>query len=173
MRKRVLLIDNEPMTRQKLCKKLERQNYDVRWAAHGQEALHNADFRQTDLLLIDLDVPPAENLGILSRIAELNPVLQVVGMTERTDLPAAALGAGVSVLVEKPVDAPQLFRVIEELLAQTANDHEGVRLVPRGVNNSRHKLRNRCAEARFYSAPYSGVGDQRINLERVRALPTR
>ena len=70
MRTRVLLIDSEPLVCERLRRKLERQGYDVRWARDGQDTVHNADFRQIDLLLIDLDAPPAESLEILSRIAE-------------------------------------------------------------------------------------------------------
>ena len=158
MKNRVLLIESERATREKLSRKLERQNYDVRCAAHGQDALHNADLRQTDLLLIDLDVPADESQGILSRIEELNPVLQVVGLTERTDLPAAALNARVSALMEKPIDAAELLRVIEELLGQPPNDRPRVRLVRRGAKNLHDNLRPRRARPNFYPAPYSGWG---------------
>ena len=78
MQKRVLLIDGEPLIRKKLCKKLERQDYDVRWASDVQDALHNADIQHTDMLLIDLDVPTIESLGILTRIAEINRFIREV-----------------------------------------------------------------------------------------------
>jgi DNA-binding NtrC family response regulator len=158
MKKRVLLIDSEPMVRERLCKKLERQNYDVRWAAHAQDALNNVDLCRTDLLLIDLDVPPAESLGILSRIAGVNPVLPVVGLTERTDLPAAALGSGVSALVEKPIDAGGLFRLMEDLLTHEPKATPELRRVRCGSVSPQGNRGRRPTEPHVCPAPYSGWG---------------
>jgi DNA-binding response OmpR family regulator len=158
MKTRVLLIDGKPLIGEQLCKRLERQDYDVRWARDGQAAVGNADFRQADLLLIDLDVPPAESLEILSRISELNPLLPVVGLTERTDLPAAVFGPGLSAVVEKPIDLGGLLRVVEELLTQAPKERGGFCLVPRKGTELQDNLRRRPAEPDVCPAAYSGWG---------------
>jgi DNA-binding response OmpR family regulator len=158
MQKRVLLIDGEPLIRKKLCKKLERQDYDVRWASDVQDALQNADIQHTDMLLIDLDVPTMESLEILTRIAEINPSLQVLGLTERTELQAAALGTELSAVVEKPIDEGALLRVMEELLTQSPRDHGGSRLVPRRTVNLQERLPRQPARLNICPAAYSGWG---------------
>ena len=158
MSTRVLLIDSEPLVCERLRRKLERQGYDVRWARDGQDSVHNADFRQIDLLLIDLDAPPTESLEILSRMAEVNPFLGVVGLTERTDLRAAAFGAGLSAVAEKPIDEDGLLLVMEELLMRVPRERGAFRLVPRRVTKLQDNLRGRPAEPDICPAAYSGWG---------------
>ena len=158
MRTKVLLIEGEAQIGEQLCKRLERQDHDVRWSRDGQNAIRNADLRQADLLLIDLDVPPAEILEILSRIAALNPLLPVVGLTERTDLPAAASGTGLSAVVEKPIDPSGLLRLIEELLTQVPKEGGGLRVVPRKGSDLQNDPLGRTSERNLCPAAYSGWG---------------
>jgi len=158
MSTRVLLIDSEPLVCERLRRKLKRQDYYVRWARDGRGSVHKADLPQIDLLLIDLDAPPAESLEILSRIAELNPILRAVGLTERTDLPAAAFCTGLSALVEKPIDEGGLLLVMEELLMRAPNERGSVRLVPRKTVNLQQVVRCQPAERNIYPAAYSGWG---------------
>jgi DNA-binding NtrC family response regulator len=158
MKKRILLIDRETAVHEKLRKKLELQDYDLRCAVDGHDALRTVDFRQTDLLLLDLDVPPAERQAILTRTAEINPNLRVVGLTERTELPAAALGAGLHAVVEKPIDMGGLFRLMEQLLTRAPDARGAFRLVPRKNTNLEDSLRRRPVEPNLCPAAYSGWG---------------
>jgi len=79
------------------------------------------------------------------KIAEINPSLQVLGLTERTELQAASLGTELSAVVEKPIDEGALLRVMEELLTQSPRDHAGSRLVPRRTVNLQERLPRRPA----------------------------
>ena len=158
MSTRVLLVDSEPLVCERLRRKLERQDYDVRWARDSQDAVHNADFRQIDLLLINIDAPPGESLEILSRVAEANPSLRVVGLTERTDLGAAAFGAGLSAVAEKPIDEDGLFLVMEELFMRVPRERGAFRLVARKTVSPQDVPRRRPAEPNICPAAYSGWG---------------
>jgi DNA-binding response OmpR family regulator len=158
MRTKVLLIDGEAQIGEQLRKTLERQDYDVRWSKDGHKAVRNAHLRQADLLLIDLDVRPAEILEMQSRIAELNPLLPVVGLTERTDLPATAFGTGLSAVVEKPIDPGGLLRLIEELLTQVPKEGGGFRVVPRKGSGFQNNPLRRTSEWNLCPAAYSGWG---------------
>jgi DNA-binding response OmpR family regulator len=156
---RLFLIDSEALNGARLCRKLEKQGYDVHWAKNGDDAVHNADFGQTDLLLIDLDIPPMESLGILSRLAETNPFLQVVGLTERTDLTTAVCGTGLSAVVEKPIDVGVLFHVMEKLLRRAPGESVGFKPMPRSAIDREHDPRHPPAELNVVSpATYSGWG---------------
>ena len=156
MKTRVLLVDIEPRDGEKLRRQLERQDYEVRWAADGLDMLQNLDFQQTDVLLIDLYVPPAESLDILSRIAEVNPLLKVVGLTERTDLRAAVFGSGLSAVAEKPIDEVGLLLVMDELLKRVPRECGVFRLVPRKTISPQGVPRRQPAEPNISPAVYSG-----------------
>jgi DNA-binding NtrC family response regulator len=158
MSARVLLIDSEPLVCDNLRRKLEWQGYDVRWARDGQGSVRNADFRQIDLLLIDLDASPAESLEIVSRIAGANPFLGEVGLTERRDLPEAAFRAGLSAVAEKPIDDDGLYLVMEELLMRVPVELGTFRLVPRRVTKLEDNRRGRPAVPDICPAAYSGWG---------------
>jgi DNA-binding response OmpR family regulator len=158
MKRRVLLIDSARLVCERLRKKLEGQDYDVGWARDGQDAVHDADLRQTDLLLIDLDVPPAESREILSRMAELNPFLRVLGLTERPVLQAATFGTWLSAVVGKPIDEDGLLLVMEELLMRVPNERGVFRLVPRRAANLQEVVSRWPAERNIYPAAYSRWG---------------
>ncbi len=126
----------EPVVREKLCRRLRRQNYQVRWACDGRDALLGSDVRQAHLALIDLDEPPPDGWAILPAATEIHPLLLTVGLTERSDLKERAVRAGLSALVEKPIHVKSLLLLLEELFAQAPRGLEGLRFVPRKSYNS-------------------------------------
>jgi CheY-like chemotaxis protein len=158
MNKRVLLIGGEATNFEKLGRKLELRGHSVSRAADGQDALRNGGILLTDLLLIDLDVPADQGPGILFRIVELNPALEVIGVTERTDQPPLAFGARLSAIVEKPIDVEGVVRLMEELLTQVRKDSGGFRQVPRKSVKLPDPLPRRVTEPHICPAAYSGWG---------------
>ncbi|MHB8522870.1 MAG: response regulator [Limisphaerales bacterium] len=158
MKKKVLVADGEPPVCQELSRKLLAQDYEVLLAAGGQDALRRFDMRQVDLLLIDLDVPEPEGWGVLPQIAELNPCLLVMGLTERSDLRALAVSSGLSAVAEKPIDVRALLAVVQELFTQVPAGPGGFRYVPGRALAFREKLSHRISKWSLCPAAYSGWG---------------
>ncbi len=97
---------------------LQQADYEVVLAADGQEAIERFVPEQIDLLVLDLDLPNKNGWEAFEELARKAPYIPIVIVTGLSDQYYASLAAGVGALLEKPVEAPVLLKVIEELLAE-------------------------------------------------------
>jgi len=118
MKKMVLVVDDDTSVRKSLSKVLRDAGYEVVLAKDGQEAIERFDPHQTDLLLLDLDLPIKNGWENFERITSENPVLPIIIITGQTVQYNTTASEGVGALMEKPFDAPQLLETMEELLAE-------------------------------------------------------
>ena len=118
MKRKILLLDDDPGVRRMLRRFLEDENYLVSSAANGKEALQRAEAHDIDLILLDLNLTGENGWQLFERLSSDNPTVPVIIITARSIFPALASGAGA--LMEKPLDLPKLLRTIEELLAEPA-----------------------------------------------------
>jgi diguanylate cyclase (GGDEF)-like protein/PAS domain S-box-containing protein len=108
----LLVIDDDGMVREMLRQGLERHGYLVATAEDGTRGLGQIDHHAPDLLLLDIEMPGLDGMGVLRTLrqrftpAEL-PVIMVTANAE-SDSVVAALEAGANDYVTKPVD----FRVV-------------------------------------------------------------
>ncbi|HEY2151643.1 MAG TPA: response regulator [Vicinamibacterales bacterium] len=111
---RVLVVDDEWLVRWAVSETLRARGFDVVEAADAQSALE-ALGSGCDLVL--LDMPDAQNLGVLSRIRAAAPALPVIimsaFMTPEIAQQATALGSGI---VSKPFDLTGLAAAVERAL---------------------------------------------------------
>ena len=75
-----------------------------------------------DLLLLDLNLPLKSGWDVFERVTALNPLLPIIIITGRDKQRDPAAAAGVSALMEKPLDVPLLLRTIAELLEEPAEN---------------------------------------------------
>jgi CheY-like chemotaxis protein len=120
MKYSVLLADDDPAVRESLRKLLHAEGYQVVLAANGADALGKFRSEQNpiDLVLLDLNMPLKNGWATLDRLVEFNPGLPVIILTGLADQHTLAQAAGVSALVDKPVDVPALLQLMKELLAE-------------------------------------------------------
>ena len=116
---RVLVADDDESVRESLCKLLIGEGYQVLSAANGAEAVETfcREQNQIDLLLVDLNMPLKNGWVTLDRLLEVNPSLPVLIVSGQPNQFEMAEAAGVSALVEKPIDVPSLLQLIHKLLA--------------------------------------------------------
>ena len=156
MKKKILVVDDDPQIRESLRKVLRAEGYEVVLAADGQEAIEKFNSERIDLLLLDLNLPDNSGWDIFGTITSLNPFLPIIIITGRQNQHELATGAGVGALMEKPLDVPKLLRIIAELTAEPAETrlkrlvglHGDTRYVPPlhpvSLNaNSRERRHNR------------------------------
>ena len=67
-RKRVLVPDDEPITRMLVKLLLEREHYDVLEATNGRDGVELATRERPDLLLIDLNMPEMDGYEAIARL---------------------------------------------------------------------------------------------------------
>jgi CheY-like chemotaxis protein len=116
---KVLVADDDESVRESLCKLLHGEGYQVAAVANGAETVETfcREQNQIDLLLVDLNMPLKNGWATLDRLLEVNPSLPVLIVTGQPNQYEMAEAAGVTALVEKPIDVPSLLQLIHKLLA--------------------------------------------------------
>ncbi len=120
MKKKILLIDDDPAIREMLGRVLLGEDFTVLPAASGEEALKLTLVTEVDLVLLDLNLPVQNGWDIFERLTAEKPLLPVIIITARPNQLFTALAAGAGALMEKPLDIPKLIQAIRTLLAESA-----------------------------------------------------
>jgi DNA-binding response OmpR family regulator len=119
---RILVVDDEPHIRRVLSAVLEGRGYHVTMASDGTEGLHELGVLGADLVILDLMMPGASGLEILSKIRSdpRRPDVPVIILTAKgqdTDRDAALAG-GANDFLTKPFSPKKLLARIEEILGE-------------------------------------------------------
>lgn len=119
-RKRILIVDDESHIRRLLATRLEAEGFEVREAGDGEEGLTVISDYAPDLVLLDLMMPGASGLEVLSRIRSGDddtsvPVIILTAKGQDTDREAAFAG-GATDFVTKPFSPMKLLTRIREIL---------------------------------------------------------
>ncbi len=119
---KVMVVDDDESICNSLCKLLASEGYQVISAPNGAEAVDtfHREQNQIDLLLVDLNMPIRNGWVTLNQLMEINPSLPVFILTGLSNQNELAEAAGVSALVEKPIDVPRLVQLIQKQLVGSA-----------------------------------------------------
>lgn len=118
--KRILVVDDNPVSRELLREALESPEHQILEAPHGRDALEVIAEMQPDLVLMDLQMPVLDGFAALkalrkdARFASMR-VVAVTAFAMRGDR-ERALAAGFDGYVTKPIDSEELERQVEDLL---------------------------------------------------------
>ena len=124
MKKKILLVDDDPGVRRMLQRVLEEENYLVVPAADGLEGLQLANATALDLVVLDLNLPAQNGWDTFERLTDENPLLAVIIIMARPNQLFPALASSAGALMEKPLDLPKLLRTICDLLAEPAETRQ-------------------------------------------------
>ena len=118
MRRRLLLVEDDPTLRQALSFNLTREGYEVAAAADGEAALEAARSDRLDLILLDVMLPGmsgVEVLRVLRREGVSTPVIILSAKGDEIDR-VVGLKVGADDYVAKPFSRPELLARIEAVL---------------------------------------------------------
>ena len=118
MRRRLLLVEDDPTLRQALTYNLTREGYEVTAAADGEAALEAARNERLDLVLLDVMLPGmsgVEVLRVLRREGIATPVIILSAKGDEIDR-VVGLKVGADDYVAKPFSRPELLARIEAVL---------------------------------------------------------
>jgi two-component system alkaline phosphatase synthesis response regulator PhoP len=118
MRRRLLLVEDDPTLRQALAFNLIREGYEVATAADGEAALEAARGDHLDLILLDVMLPGMsgiEVLRVLRREGVATPVIILSAKGDEIDR-VVGLKIGADDYVAKPFSRPELLARIEAVL---------------------------------------------------------
>jgi PAS domain S-box-containing protein len=124
---KVLVVDDEPDTRDMLRIMIGQYGAQVKTAASSDEAMRVFDEWPPDVIVSDIEMPGEDGYQLLRRIRQLAPErggkTPAVALTAyaRTDDRLRALSAGYQMHVAKPADPIEMAVVIASLAAQRHN----------------------------------------------------
>jgi CheY-like chemotaxis protein len=117
---RILVVEDNEMNRDMLCRRLERRDFEVHCAVDGQEGVALAQVALPDLILLDIDLPVMdgwEAIRILKTISTTReiPVIALTAHAMTSDR-ARVFAAGFDEYGTKPVEFEALMNKIQTLL---------------------------------------------------------
>jgi CheY-like chemotaxis protein len=121
--KRVLVVDDNPLSRKLLADMLGAEGYRVRDASSGNEALSAIAEERPDLVLLDIMMPGMDGFEVVRRLKadKTGPMPPIVMVTALDDEGSRArlADAGVSLLLTKPIDRWKLRSLLAHILSET------------------------------------------------------
>ena len=148
---RILVVDDDPVTRRVLSSILERAHYDVMASTDGHEAWTELAAARIDLVITDREMPAMDGMELLRAVRQSPrhggvPVIMLTGTTLETAGDEAD-AEGASAFLTKPVSSRELLEIVERLLRDTtdrrsavASPRSGRRRLPAGALRARARL---------------------------------
>lgn len=116
MKKRILIIDDEPSIRKVLAAHLQHDGYEVETACDGGEGISKIDSAQFHAVITDLKMPNIGGLEVLHWVVRNHPGLPVIIITAHgtVDTAVEAIKLGAHDYVTKPFDRDELKLIIRK-----------------------------------------------------------
>jgi DNA-binding response OmpR family regulator len=119
---RILVVDDDPTTRELLRGMLERAGHGVREAADGRAGLRDLYAAPPDLVILDVEMPELDGWAMLERIRDLSNVPVLMLTAHRTELERVrGLKGGADDYVIKPFGHQELAARVQALLRRSIN----------------------------------------------------
>ncbi|MCB9914301.1 MAG: response regulator [Planctomycetes bacterium] len=120
MKKRILIVEDDQDIVEALAIRLQAAGYEVHRAFDVVLGTSAAVRVRPDLVLLDVSMPGGNGLMLAERLQNIpetagTPVLFLTA-SKKTEIRDAALALGAVGFLEKPYDARELLRIVEETL---------------------------------------------------------
>ena len=119
-KKRVMIVDDEHITRHTLEALLQQEGYDLFFADSGQEALNQVGEIKPDVILLDVMMPNINGFEVCRRIKANEdwrhiPIILVTALASKKDL-ARGIDAGADDFLSKPVSSLELSARVRSMM---------------------------------------------------------
>jgi DNA-binding response OmpR family regulator len=123
--KKILVAEDDEVTRQLLCMTLERQGFEVLTAEDGLKAYDLALRLRPDLIITDVSMPGADGAHFVRRVRDTDeiagtPIIVTTGFG--TGSATFTLTVGADAYEPKPVNPVSLMETARRLLAEGRGD---------------------------------------------------
>jgi CheY-like chemotaxis protein len=120
MAAKIVIIDDDKVTRKLLSEILTRNGYEAHVAADGQEGLALVKWEQPDLVLTDLLIPLLDGIGVCQQIKS-DPELRrtkviVMSALKNPVMVREARAAGADEFLDKPLKTDALLELLRKML---------------------------------------------------------
>jgi len=112
----LLLLDDDDVFALRMAKALEARGFEVTRAATAGEAIRLARQDSPEIALVDLRLPDAHGLDVVSELHEIDQTTRIVVLTGYGAIATAveSLKRGASDYLTKPVDADQVTAALDK-----------------------------------------------------------
>ncbi|WP_172683853.1 response regulator [Desulfosarcina cetonica] len=128
-RHRMLVVDDEKVTRMNLMHVLSKEGYPVETAADGLEAIRLLDEQDFDVVITDLKMEQADGMQVLEKAKQKNPDTEVIIITGYATVATAvsAMQKGSYHFLAKPLKLDEIRTTVDKALQnkRTRLDHHG------------------------------------------------
>jgi len=175
----ILVVEDDPAIRRALLDALAADGYGTLEAATGEAGLEALGQPTCDLVLLDLVLPGASGLDVLSELREHRPTLPVIILTALGDEADRVRGLqmGADDYVVKPFSVRELLARVEAVLRRAPDASNGVGsiAIPGGVvdfdrnevrfdDGTRQELSQREVQLLAYLAQHAGRAVSRTEI---------
>ena len=117
---RALVIDDDDATCRRISDWLEAESFDVAAFTDPSLGVLHASRHGCDVALVDLRMPNVSGPDVIAMVCRNSPQARVLAMTAfpENDQILKAREAGARDLIEKPIQAPQLFEALARQLSE-------------------------------------------------------
>ena len=115
---RILVVDDDPVTRNLLAKKIAKAEYEVEVSEDGVEAVRMIASEPFDVILTDLMMPGGvDGIGVLETAKENDIKTDVILVTAHGSIDNAilAMKKGATDYLQKPINFDELFLRLEKI----------------------------------------------------------
>ena len=129
-RGKVLIVDDEPDTREIICRLLQFEGFEVLTASTGEEGVKKVEEEHPEVVLMDISLPVIDGNEALGRIRKLHPFPSVIMLTAfaTVDNAIRALKQGATDFLKKPFENDHLVHIVHQSLERYRTQRERERL---------------------------------------------
>ncbi|WP_309121058.1 response regulator transcription factor [Paenibacillus sp.] len=122
MKRRILVVDDEPSISMLIEFNLKLAGYDVQCVYDGEAVFHVLSSFRPDLVVLDLMLPKMDGLEVCRRLRSEGNMVPVIMLTALQELPdkIAGLDNGADDYMTKPFSPQELLSRIQAILRRTA-----------------------------------------------------
>ena len=120
--KRILVIEDDSVTRKLLERELTKEGYQVETASDGVRGLTAVDAKRPDLILLDIVLPELDGMSLLRALKRRSdtrsiPVIMLTSVAEPSKM-VDAISSGARFFIVKPFQIPALLSKVETALSE-------------------------------------------------------
>jgi two-component system cell cycle response regulator DivK len=122
MKKRILIVEDNPVHMRLIEMTLRSKNYTLLKATSGEEAMDIATRERPDLILMDLNLPEMTGFEVTKKLRENpsfshTPIIAITAYAMRGDR-ERVIESGCDAYLTKPINTHELLNVIAQMLLQ-------------------------------------------------------
>jgi DNA-binding NtrC family response regulator len=127
---RILIAEDEDISRKHLAGSLEREGYRVMGTGNGLDALQKIESHTYDILIADIKMPGLTGIELLERVKERSPETEVIIVTGFGSISSAvdAIKKGAAEYVTKPFDLDELVLKVRKIIDRKSLVRENIAL---------------------------------------------